>query len=179
MTKTARWSILVSVLILVGLAIAVPRLLTGPSTETTTTQVAARPDCPTVAIGPILPCLGGTTKESPKKPTVVNVWAWWCGPCRTELPLIDALATNHPEWNVIGVHADTNGANGAALLNDLGVQLPSLQDDSNTFAGTHALPGVVPITVVFDENGTMKKSFPAVFSSEAELERSVAEALAH
>lgn len=177
MTNTAKWSILVSVAILLSLAIAVPRLLVGPTAEDEALEIAERPACPHVTIGAELPCLGASTTEAAPKPTVVNVWAWWCGPCREELPLFDALATKHPEWNVIGVHADTNAARGADLLNELGLNLPSLQDDSNHFAGSHGLPGVVPITVVFDEQGTLVRSFPAVFGSEQELERSVSEAL--
>lgn len=179
MTNTAKWSILTSVLILVALVIAVPRLLAGPEAhEDAAAPVATRPDCPVSDIGHVsLPCLGGDAAGSSPKPTVVNVWAWWCKPCREELPLFDALAAQHPEWNVIGVHADTNAANGAALLNELGLQLPSLQDDGNQFAGTFGLPGVVPITVVFDEQGKLVQSFPAVFGSQEELDRAVSGAL--
>lgn len=176
MTNTARWSIVASILILGLLVAVVPGMLAGPEEpEQTEVAVEKRPDCPNVGIE--LPCLAGNTVDGPKKPTVVNVWAWWCGPCREELPLFDALATEHPEWNVIGVHADTNEVNGATFLNSMNLHLPSLQDDSNYFAGTYGLPGVVPITVVFDAEGNLKQSFPSVFASGAELEEAVAGAL--
>lgn len=176
MTKTGLWSIVASLVIVLGLIAVVPKMLAGPETpEDTDVAVAARPDCPATHIQ--LPCMGGNTVEGPQKPTVVNVWAWWCGPCREELPLFDALAAEHPEWNVIGVHADLNAANGAAFLSDMNLQLPSLQDDGGRFAGEYGLPGVVPITVVFDAEGNLKKSFPAVFGSGAELEEAVQGAL--
>ena len=76
-------------------------------------QVAQRPDCPA---GLDLPCLGGEVAGEAKEITVVNVWAWWCQPCRAELPVVEEFARAHPEYTVVGVHADGNAANGASLL---------------------------------------------------------------
>lgn len=142
------------------------------------TQVQKRPDCPGPSAGGVdLPCLGGgDSGQQPQDVTVVNVWAWWCEPCRDELPALDEFARTHPEYTVVGVHADTNAANGAALLNDLGVELPSYQDSENAFAGTQGLPGVVPVTVVFrgeEKVGVLGKGF----SSASEIAQAVEEVL--
>ncbi|MEJ5928754.1 TlpA disulfide reductase family protein [Corynebacterium sp. H128] len=181
MNKTTVWTVIVSAAILVALVFVVPGMLqtdTEPAQPEPQSEVQPRPDCPTGSVGRVeLPCLGGQTQQLEAKPTVVNVWAWWCGPCRQELPLFDALAEAHPEWNVVGVHADTNAANGAAMLNELGIKIPSYQDDANQFAGTHGLPGVVPITVVISPEGELLQSFPAVFVSPEELDRAVSGAL--
>ena len=110
--------------------------------------IAARPSCP--PIGEIdLPCLGAERNNQGKDITVVNLWAWWCVPCRTELPLMQQLAAENPQWAVVGVHADQDAARGAQLLTDLGIDLPSYQDNTNAFAAAFGLPSVVPITVVF------------------------------
>lgn len=77
----------------------------------------------------------------------------------------------------MGVHADQNAANGAAFLNDVGVELPSYQDSDNTFAGTLGLPGVVPITVLFLD-GEQVAMFPKTFSSPEEIAADVDAALA-
>ncbi|MFL9598941.1 hypothetical protein, partial [Aeromonas veronii] len=72
--------------------------------------------------------------------------------------------------NVVGVHADSNAANGAALLGDLGVDLPSYQDSDGTFAGTLGLPGVIPITLVV-RDGEVVEKFVKPFTSAEELEK--------
>lgn len=143
-------------------------------------EVAPRPDCPSTGVGEIsLPCLGGGEggSESGQGVTLVNVWAWWCGPCRDELPYLEEYSRAHPDITVVGVHADANAANGAAFLNDLGIELASYQDDDNTFAGTLGLPGVVPVTALFVD-GEMVEFFPRTFESVSEIEQSVDSALA-
>lgn len=144
-------------------------------------NVANRPDCP---VGPVagveLPCLGGDAAgetATDEGISIVNIWAWWCEPCREELPYLEEVAEKHPEWNVVGVHADRNAGNGAAFLNDIDVDLPSYQDDSNLFAGTLALPGVIPITLVVVD-GEVKERFIQPFTSAEEIETSINEALA-
>lgn len=128
-----------------------------------TTPVAARPNCPPLPIGEFgMECLGGVVAGKHADVTVVNVWAWWCDPCRDELPLLEQLATHHPYWEVVGVHADPNASNAAAFLSDIGVSLPSYQDNSNAFASAHRLPNVVPVTVVFksgEKVGVLTQAF--------------------
>lgn len=149
---------------------AVPATPPGPGVE-------QRPDCPAGAVGGVeLPCLGGNDTGMPPASDavrVVNLWAWWCEPCRRELPILDEFAAAHPEYEVVGVHADPDAARGAALLNQLGVDVPSYQDDSGRFAGELGLPGVVPITVVFVGEKQVGV-FPRTFDSADELAQAVA-----
>ncbi|MER0087327.1 TlpA disulfide reductase family protein [Corynebacterium sp. KPL3927] len=145
-------------------------------------DVAERPDCPAGPIAGVeLECLGGDDAREGDKAdegiTIANVWAWWCEPCRAELPHLDEVAKSHPDWKVIGVHADKNAANGAAFLNDVGVDLPSFQDPDNSFAGTLGLPGVVPVTVIL-RDGEVIKQAAQPFTSAGEIEKTVEEALA-
>ena len=132
-------------------------------------QVPQRPDCPA---GLDLPCLGGDVAGEAKEITVVNVWAWWCQPCRAELPAVEEFARTHPEYTVVGVHADQNAGNGAALLEEIGVDLPSYQDDSGAFAAEQGLPPVVPVTVVL-RGGEQVAVFAREFTSADELAEAV------
>jgi len=136
-------------------------------------QVPQRPDCPA---GLDLPCLGGDVAGEAKEITVVNVWAWWCQPCRAELPAVEEFARTHPEYTVVGVHADQNAGNGAALLEEIGVGLPSYQDDSGAFAAEQGLPPVVPVTVVL-RGGEQVAVFAKEFTSAEELAAAVEGAL--
>ena len=136
-------------------------------------QVPERPDCPA---GLDLPCLGGDVAGEAKEITVVNVWAWWCQPCRAELPAVEEFARTHPEYTVVGVHADQNAGNGAALLEEIGVDLPSYQDDSGAFAAEQGLPPVVPVTVVL-RGGEQVAVFAKEFTSAEELAAAVQGAL--
>lgn len=137
-----------------------------------------------------LPCLteGGevSTGESQTslaerlagKPAVVNVWAWWCAPCREELPVVQKLAEQHPEWNVVGVHLDAKGQAGADMLRDLGVdKLPSFQDSNHTFDSAANLPKVVPLTVVYNPDGTRAHLYAQTFHSAEEMEKAVQKVL--
>lgn len=143
--------------------------------EASPQEVPQRPDCPAGAVAGVeLECLGGAAAGKPADEgvSVVNVWAWWCEPCRAELPLFDALAKAHPDVRVVGVHADGNAANGAALLGDVGVDVPSYQDGENAFAGALGLPAVVPLTLVL-RDGQQVGLFPKEFHSLEELEEAV------
>ena len=143
--------------------------------EASQQEVPQRPDCPAGTVAGVrLECLGGAAAGKPADEgvSVVNVWAWWCEPCRAELPLFDALAEAHPDVRVVGVHADGNAANGAALLGDLGVDVPSYQDSENAFAGALGLPAVVPLTLVL-RDGRQVGLFPKEFHSLEELEEAV------
>ncbi|MDR7330811.1 TlpA family protein disulfide reductase [Corynebacterium guangdongense] len=143
-------------------------------------DVPARADCPSTGVGGVdLPCLGGGNGDASQGEgvTVVNVWAWWCGPCRDELPHFEEYAAQNPKVTVVGVHADSNPANGAALLNELDLDFVSYQDSENKFAGTLGLPGVIPITVVF-RGAEQIAMYPTPFDSTEELAAAVTDALA-
>lgn len=112
------------------------------------------------------------------KPTVINVWAWWCGPCRAELPLMEQLAQRHPEWNVVGVHLDGKAQAGADMLRDLGVhKLVSYQDAQHRFDSATGIPKVVPLTLVYRADGSRAQMLARTFDNLEELDREVSRAL--
>jgi thiol-disulfide isomerase/thioredoxin len=83
--------------------------------------------------GVSVPCLGdgspsdlGTALAGHK--TLVNVWATWCQPCKTELPVLNTYAAEPGAVGVLGVQVASSASDGLDLLAALGVHLPSVYD---------------------------------------------------
>ena len=64
---------------------------------------------------------------------LINFWASWCGPCREEMPLLNALHNKYEPlgFTVLGVNVeeDVNGAKG--FLKNFPVDFPVLLDNTN------------------------------------------------
>ena len=103
------------------------------------------------------------------KPTVLNVWAWNCAPCRQELPLIEQWAKDNPDVQVATVHAAREAGRGQAFLQEIGVKLPTYSDTVDVVGPALNLPRVVPITVVFKADGTVAAIHPGEFTDAQQI----------
>ena len=66
---------------------------------------------------------------------VLNLWAYWCAPCATELPAMAEYQRRvGSDVMVVTVHQDENEAAALSRLAELGVRLPTLQDGSRRVA---------------------------------------------
>ena len=107
-----------------------------------------------------LPMLGGpvdrnTTLDAYRgKVVVLNLWASWCGPCKDELPLLEAthkkLASDGGV--VVGINTKDLIDGGLGAVREYGLTFPSLRDGDGAYARALEHTGV-PETFVLDRQG--------------------------
>ena len=90
------------------------------------------------------------------KVVVLNFWASWCGPCRSEMPLLEALQRDYRERGVVvlGLSADDRHDRKDALKAAQGVSYMTgmLGEASSNGFGA---PQVLPLTYVIDRAGSV------------------------
>jgi thiol-disulfide isomerase/thioredoxin len=129
--------------------------------------------------GITLPCAGDGTpvdvaKSLAGRATVLNLWAYWCGPCAAELPAMAEYQRREGDRvTVLTVHQDENEAAGLLRLAELGVRLPTLQDGRRLIAAALRVPNVMPATVVLRSDGTVAEVLPRSFATADEIAAAV------
>jgi cytochrome c biogenesis protein CcmG, thiol:disulfide interchange protein DsbE len=125
-------------------------------------------------------CLGGgqlAFGRAQGAPTVVNLWASWCGPCREELPLMQQFAdTAGGQVAVVGVVSKDGTEQATAFAADAGASFPSAFDGEGelmTGLGLNALP----YTYLLDADGAIAYTQVGPVDSLDELRGLVAEHL--
>ena len=125
-----------------------------------------------VDVGTTAPNFGGATIVSPVKAksladykgkvVLMNVWATWCGPCRTEMPSIQALheALGPKGLHVVAVSIDDPGQADAIrkFVAEYKLTFEVLHDSTKAVQGAYQTTGV-PETFIIAADGTIRKKF--------------------
>jgi thiol-disulfide isomerase/thioredoxin len=102
-------------------------------------------------------------KASGKKGTLVNAWASWCGPCRREIPMLQALAANLKPQGVeivlVSVDEPKDEAKAQSFLKDNGITLKSYLVEGSVADFKQAInpnwPGMLPASFLFDRSAQL------------------------
>ena len=88
---------------------------------------------------------------------LVNFWASWCGPCREELPKMEALQQSYQDlgFTVLAINVDDNPAKAENLLRDVDVTFPVLFDPQGKVSQQYDL-SAMPTTVIVDRDGNAR-----------------------
>ena len=105
--------------------------------------------------------VGGSTKAFQRQvdalrghPVVVNKWASWCGPCRTEFPIFQHAATTFGKRVAfLGVNANDHDAAARRFLRSEALPYPSFSDGNLAISGKLGIVSIFPTTVFLDASG--------------------------
>jgi len=117
-------------------------------------------------LGPPLPDTNATEViallETSTQPVVINVWASWCIPCRSEAPLLErAHAQFGDDIRFIGINvADTQSA-ARQFIAEFGLSFENLFDAPRTVPAALGGSGV-PLTFFFAPGGELVHYQPGV-----------------
>jgi len=88
---------------------------------------------------------------------LVNFWATWCGPCREEMPRLNALYEKYRSsgFVLLGVNVDDDPATALATATRLAVGFPVLLDTDKKVSRLYALE-TMPSTLLIDRDGKVR-----------------------
>jgi thiol-disulfide isomerase/thioredoxin len=123
-----------------------------------------------------LPCFGGgddVDLSSLRGPMVINLWAVTCGPCRTEMPILQDFHEQHGDRvSVLGIdYQDSQTVGAMELVQDTGVTYPLLADTQSALDGAAPFPRLsgLPFLAFVDSEGRVVHREFVVIESEQQL----------
>ena len=160
------WRIAAIVLAVVGVGALTALLAFGLSNRSPVTgrSGATRIDKPAPPINMTL--YGGgalSPADYADKPTVVNFWASWCGPCRQEAPIFERLSREYGERGVkfIGINIQDAESDAEAYLHEYDITYPNGRDGNGSISIDYGVIGI-PVTFFIDRHGIVQRRWAGV-----------------
>lgn len=108
------------------------------------------------------------------RPVVVNAWASWCTPCKTEMVLFQRAVVRYGRRVAfLGVNPDDGRGRAEAFLREHWVAYPSYVDPDQTLARAIGVRAGLPTTVFYDRSGEVLYVKQGQYRDEAALREDV------
>ena len=154
------------------------RAAAGFSTEGLPEPLAANVERATEIVDEGTEALDAKLAELKGFPVVVNQWASWCVPCRTEFPFLRDSANQHRgEVAFLGIDMQDDRGAAETFLAELPVPYPHIWDPDGEAAGSLGGGVVFPTTFFIDEGGEVQFVFQGSYSTQDQLETDIEENL--
>lgn len=133
--------------------------------------------------GVVLRCLGAVaefdlSEALSGEPTLINLWASWCAPCRAEIPVLDAYARQQDAVRVVGINVEDSPDAARTLFAELAATYPSFVDETARTQIALQAPSVLPLTYFVLADGSVQRiTAPTVFSQPDEVRNAVENAV--
>lgn len=87
---------------------------------------------------------------------MLDFWATWCGPCREELPHIEALSKRYAgRVGFYGINSSDTPADMATFSRQEGMTFPMLSDRQRHVAAQYSADAI-PLLIVIDTRGKVR-----------------------
>ena len=105
------------------------------------------------------------------KPVLINFWATWCSPCRSEMPYIQEI---YEEWAdkglvVLAINIGENSAKAEEFMQNYNLSFTVLLDTKQDVAQRYNISGI-PTTFFIDKDGIIQDKVIGAFQNKTQIE---------
>ena len=105
------------------------------------------------------------------KPVLVNFWATWCGPCRSEMPYLQQINDSYAVKGLVVLEVDI-GEDSATIqkfMTELNLSMTVPMDTDKKVAKAYGITAI-PSTFLIDKDGIIRGKVVGAFRDKAAIE---------